>query len=204
MYKRQRILYAITGFTSKYWYVVIFGIAAGLIVIRSICSIVAVRLALDKMLIHMPLIGKLWKVIYTARFARALSSLYSAGIPIVTAMQIAKSSIGNTYIEKQFDTAIPVVRGGGNLSEAIEPLDGFIKKLAFAVRVGEETGSLDVMLNSTAEDLEYESELAINKMVTYLEPAMIILMALIVGFIMIAVMMPIYASYSAIETSAYN
>lgn len=199
-----RILYAITGFTSKYWYVVIFGIAAGLIVIRSICSIVAVRLALDKMLIHMPLIGKLWKVIYTARFARALSSLYSAGIPIVTAMQIAKSSIGNTYIEKQFDTAIPVVRGGGNLSEAIEPLDGFIKKLAFAVRVGEETGSLDVMLNSTAEDLEYESELAINKMVTYLEPAMIILMALIVGFIMIAVMMPIYASYSAIETSAYN
>ena len=60
------------------------------------------------------------------------------------------------------------------------------------------------MLNSTAEDLEYESELAINKMVTYLEPAMIILMALIVGFIMIAVMMPIYASYSAIETSAYN
>lgn len=199
-----RILYAITGFTSKYWYVVIFAIVAGLILIRAICSIVVVRLALDKMLIHMPLIGKLWKVIYTARFARALSSLYSAGIPIVTAMQIARSSIGNTYIEKQFDTAIPVIRGGGNLSEAIEPVDGFIKKLAFAVRVGEETGSLDVMLNSTAEDLEYESELAINKMVTYLEPAMIILMALIVGFIMIAVMMPIYASYSAIETSAYN
>ena len=199
-----RILYAITEFTGRYWYLIIFAVVAGMIVIRSVCSIVVVRLMLDKMRIHLPLVGKLWQVIYTARFARALSSLYSAGIPIVTAMQIAKSSIGNTYIEKQFDTAIPVVRGGGNLSDAIEPVDGFIKKLAFAVRVGEETGSLDVMLNSTADDLEYESELAINKMVTYLEPAMIIIMALIVGFIMIAVMMPIYASYSAIETSAYN
>ena len=199
-----RILYAITGFVTKYWYLVIFGIAAGVIVIRSVCSIMQVRLVLDKIRIHLPLIGKLWKVIYTARFARALSSIYSAGIPIVTAMQIARNSIGNTYIEKQFDTAVPVVRGGGNLSDAIEPLDGFVKKLAFSIRVGEETGSLDVMLNSTSEDLEYESELAINKMVTYLEPAMIIIMALVVGFIMIAVMMPIYASYSAIETSAYN
>lgn len=199
-----RILYAITGFVSTYWYLVIMGAVAGVILIRAICSIVVVRLVLDKMQVHMPLIGKLWKVVYTARFSRSLSSLYSAGIPIVTAMQIAKNSIGNTYIEKQFEVAVPVVRSGGNLSEAIEPVDGFVKKLAFAVKVGEETGSLDVMLNSTAEDLEYESELAINKMVSYLEPAMIIFMALIVGFIMIAVMLPIYASYSAIATSGYN
>ncbi len=199
-----RILYAITEFAGRYWYAIIFGAVAGTMIIRAICNIAAVRLRLDKMKIHMPLLGKLWKVIYTARFARTLSSLYTAGIPIVTAMQIARNSIGNTYIDRQFDTALPVVRAGGNLSEAIEPIDGFITKLAFSVRVGEETGSLDVMLNSTAEALEYESEMAINKMVSYLEPALIIIMALIVGFIMIAVMMPIYASYTAIESSAYN
>lgn len=199
-----RILYGITDFVSQYWYFVITGIVLGVMGIRVVCSIGTVRLCLDKLRVHLPWIGKLWKVIYTARFARTLSSLYSAGIPIVTAMQIAKNSIGNTYIEKQFDEAVPVVRGGGNLSDAIEPVDGFISKLAFSARVGEETGGLDVMLDSTAEALEYESEVAINKMVSYLEPGLIIVMALIVGFIMVAVMMPIYASYSAIETSAYN
>lgn len=199
-----RILYGITDTVSTYWYLVIGGIVIGTIAIRAICSIGTVRIKLDQMKVRLPLIGKLWKVIYTARFSRTLSSLYSAGIPIVTAMQIARNSIGNTYIDRQFDKAIPVVRGGGNLSDAIEPIDGFIKKLAFSIRVGEETGSLDVMLNSTAEALEYESEMAINKMVSYLEPGLIIVMALVVGFIMIAVMMPIYASYSAIETSAYN
>lgn len=199
-----RILYGITGFVSAYWYLVIGGIVAGVIAIRAIISIGAVRLLVDKLKVHLPVMGKLWRVIYTARFARTLSSLYSAGIPIVTALQIAKNAIGNSYIEKQFETTVPAVRAGGSLSEAIEPIDGFIKKLAFSVRVGEETGSLDVMLDATAEALEYESEVAINKMVSYLEPALIIVMALIVGFIMIAVMMPIYASYSAIETSAYN
>lgn len=199
-----RILYALTGFVSKFWYLCIAGAVALVILVRAICSIASVRLVLDRMMVHMPIAGKLWKVVYTARFARSMSSLYTAGIPVVTAMGIAKNSIGNTYIEKQFDGAVPVVRGGGSLSDALETIDGFVKKLSFSVRVGEETGSLDSMLTTTAEDLEYDSDLAITKLVSYLEPAMIILMALIVGFIMIAVMMPIYASYSAIETSAYN
>lgn len=199
-----RILYGITDFVGAYWYLVIAGAIGGFFLIRAICSIGFVRLKLDKMKVHLPVMGKLWRVIYTARFSRTLSSLYTAGIPLVTALQISKNSIGNTYIEKQFETAVPVVRGGGNLSEAIEPIDGFIKKLAFAIRVGEETGSLDVMLNSTADALEYESDGAITKMVSFLEPALIIVMALVVGFIMVSVMAPIYASYNAIGASAYN
>lgn len=199
-----RILYGITNFCNSYWYVVIFAVIAGGILLRVICSIEAVRLLLDRTKLRLPLIGKLWKVIYTARFARGLCSLYAAGISIVTAMQIARNSIGNTWVERQFDKAIATVRGGGTLSDAIDPIDGFISKLAFSIRVGEETGSLDVMLSTTADDLEFESEQAINKMVSYLEPAMIVIMAVVVGFVMIAVMMPIYASYTAIESSAYN
>ncbi|MDD3253180.1 MAG: type II secretion system F family protein [Lachnospiraceae bacterium] len=199
-----RILYAITGFVTTYWYGVIAGIVCGVLAIRAICSIGAVRLRIDKMKIHLPVFGKLLKIIYTARFSRTLSSLYTAGIPLVTALQISRNSIGNTYIDKQFDTAVPVVRGGGNLSEAIDPIDGFVKKLSFSIKVGEETGSLDVMLNSVADALEFESDGAISRMVAFLEPALIIVMALIVGFIMIAVMMPIYASYNAIGASAYN
>ncbi len=199
-----RILFAVTGFLGGYWYVLIFLAAAGAAAFCAVRRIAAVRLMLDKIKIHMPIMGTVWKMIYTSRFSACLSALYGAGIPIVTALQISKGSIGNAWIEKQLETSAAVIRAGGTLSDAIEPIDGFVRKLAFSIRVGEETGSLDTMLGTAAEEFGYESELAVNRMVSCLEPMMIIVMGLFVGFIMVAVMMPIYASYSAIESSAYN
>jgi type IV pilus assembly protein PilC len=67
--------------------------------------------------------------------------------------------------------------------------------------VGEETGALDTMLTSIADQMEYESEMALSKLVSYLEPVMIVVMAVIVGFIMISVIQPIYGSYQTISTS---
>lgn len=85
----------------------------------------------------------------------------------------------------------------------MDGIDGFTKKLTSAVKVGEETGSLDTMLNSIADSMEYESNMAIDKMVASLEPVLIVVMAIIVGFIMVSVLMPIYGSYDAISNSGY-
>ena len=90
-----------------------------------------------------------------------------------------------------------------SLSDALDAIDGFTKKLTSAVRVGEETGSLDSMLNSIADSMEFESNMAIDKMVATLEPVLIVVMAIIVGFIMVSVLMPIYGSYDAISNSGY-
>ena len=155
----------------------------------------------DKLELHLPIIGKLRKVIYTARFARTLSSLYSAGVSIMSCLQIAKDTIGNTYIESQFEKVIADVRNGNNLSDAISKVDGFTKKLSSSVSVGEETGTLDHMLLSVAKQMEFDSDMALNKLVSYLEPVMIVVMAVVVGFIMIAVIQPIYGSYQNIMNS---
>jgi type IV pilus assembly protein PilC len=163
----------------------------------------SVKLQLDKLKIKLPVFGKLLMIIYTARFARTISSLYSSGIPIVQALQIGRKTIGNTYIDSQFDDAVAKVRSGGNLSDALDNIKGFTKKLTSAVRVGEETGSLDTMLNSIADSMEYESNMAVDRMVATLEPVLIVVMAIIVGFIMISVLMPIYGSYDAISNSGY-
>lgn len=93
------------------------------------------------------------------------------------------------------------VRSGVPLSQGMREIDGLLKKLSSTIQIGEESGRLDVMLDSIAATLEDEAEQATKRMVTLLEPVLIILMALIVGFIMIAVMLPIYQSYSAIENS---
>ena len=106
--------------------------------------------------------------------------------------------------ETAFNTVaelIADIRAGETLSSAIDKVDGFTKKLSSTVMVGEETGSLDSMLVSIADQMDYESEIAIGKMVAMLEPLMIVVMAVIVGFIMIAVIQPIYGSYQSIAGS---
>lgn len=193
-----RIMLAISDFVVAYWYALIIGAVTVFLLIYFLKKIPAVCYVLDRIQIHIPKIGKLFKVIYTARFARTLSSLYSSGIPIITCLDIASKTIGNLYIEKQFKQVIADTTAGESLSSAIGKVDGFVKKIESSIRVGEEAGSLDTMLDSIADDMEFESERAISQMVAYLEPAMIVVMAVIVGFIMISVIVPIYQSYQSI------
>lgn len=198
-----RILFGISGFVGRNWKGIIPVAVVAVVILIMLGRMPAVRVWRDQMKLKIPVIGRLLMVIYTARFARNLSSLYSSGIPIITAMQISRKTIGNSYIERQFDAAISCLRAGGSLSEALEKIKGFRKKLPSVVRVGEESGDLVQMLDAMADSFDYESEMAVNRLISYLEPVLITLMAVLIGFIMIAVMMPIYESYSAIGSSAY-
>lgn len=195
------VLLGVSDFVKNKWYILIFAGVILFMIYRILFSIPQILYLKDKLEVHLPKIGYLRKVIYTARFARTLSSLYSAGIPITTCLTIARTTIGNSYIEKQFDDMIAEVRNGGNLSEAIDKIDGFTKKLSSSIRVGEETGAMDNMLISIADQMEYDSEMALQRLVALLEPVMIVVMAVIVGFIMIAVIQPIYGSYEQIATN---
>ncbi len=196
--KTTEILIAISNAIRYHYIAIIIVIAAIYMVIRFLLMIPIFCYYKDKALLYLPMIGKLEKVIFTARFSRTLCSLYTAGIPMVSCLQIGSTTIGNTYIENQFAAVISYVKSGGNLSEALGRVDGFVKKLPSNIKVGEETGSLDTMLIALADSLDYESEMAIDALVSYLEPAMIVVMAVVVGFIIISVIQPIYGSYEAI------
>lgn len=198
-----RILFGITDFAKNHLEIILIMAAIGVIVVILLGRMPSVKRKKDEIQLKLPMVGLLFQVIYTARFARSLSSLYCAGIPIVSAMQITKKTIGNAYIEAQFDSAIALLRDGKSLSESIDIIDGFMKKLASVIRVGEESGNLSVMLDSIADSFDYESSAAVNRLVSYLEPILIIIMAMAIGFIMVAVMLPIYDSYSAIGSNSY-
>ena len=172
--------------------------AAGMLALR----IPAVRLLRDRLRLSLPLTGGQTRILCTARFARTLASLYSAGMSMLAALQIARKAIGNADIEARFDAVLAEVRGGGSLSDALEGVEGFSRKLTGAVRVGEESGTLDRMLNTIADALEYEAEQSASRMLGYLEPLLIVCMAAVVGFILLAVIVPIYQSYGAMETAA--
>lgn len=195
------ILIAVSNFLVQKWYIALLAVAVIVALIRIIVGIPSVRRGVDWLKVHMWGFGKLFKVVYTARFARTLSSLYSSGMPLVSAVGVAAKTIGNGYVESQFDEVVTMVRGGVPLSQGLREVDGLMKKLSSTILVGEESGRLDVMLDSIAETLEADAEQATKRMVTLLEPILIIFMALIVGCIMIGVMLPIYQSYSAIENA---
>lgn len=193
-----RILNGVSGFMQSYWFIAIAGVLLLWLGFKALLRIPPVRLKWDWLRLHIPVFGRLQKVICTSRFARTLSSLYAAGIPIVSALQIARKTVGNTHIDAQFDEVIPFVRAGNNLSDGLSRVDGFVRKLCDSIRVGEETGSLDSMLLSTSDTMEYDADIAISKMVSYVEPVMLIVMGLLVAFVMGAIFSALYGSYDSI------
>ena len=193
-----RILMKLSDLLKSYWYLFLAGAAGIYAGVRALLMVSSVREAGSRLLLSIPVLGNLQKTICTARFARTLSSLYSAGIPVLQALQIARKTTGSDYIDRQFDTVISFMRAGNNLSDAIEQVDGFVKKLSDIIRIGEETGSLDSMLSSTAESMEYDSDVAINKIVSYIEPVMLLIMGIIVAVVISGVFGAVYGSYDSI------
>jgi type IV pilus assembly protein PilC len=163
-----------------------------------VLSIPKVKLQADKVKLKIPKIGHLLRIIYTARFARNLSSLYSSGLPMINALNIGGDTVGNTYIRDQFISVVEAVRNGQALSAAVEQVDGFDAKLVATIYIGEESGRLDEMLENVSDAYDYEAEMATARMVTYIEPIMIITMAFMVGSIILSVMMPIMTLYQNI------
>lgn len=196
------ILFAVSDFVSANWVLIIL-VAAFLVVGGRIAlAQPAVRRQWDRMQLHAPVIGKLNQKICTARFARTLSNLYSSGVPIVATLIASRDAVGNRWIISQFDEVLDKVRAGNSLSESLALVDGFEQSMSSSIAVGEETGKLDELLATISETLDFEAEVATKRLVTLLEPIMIVIMGLIVAFVVVAVILPIYQSYGTIGQSS--
>lgn len=193
-----QLMINISNSMTTFWYVYIIALVIIIVVGGFLLSVPSIKKALDQFKLKIPKVGKLMKIIYTARFARTLSSLYSSGLAMINALTISGSTIGNTYLQSQFPQAIEQVRSGEPLSASIQTIQGFDAKLVSTIYIGEESGNLDSMLESVADAFDYEAEMATARLVTFIEPIMIIIMAVIVGGIMLSVMLPIMTLYQNI------
>ena len=193
-----RIVMAMSDFMVAYGVYLFIVIVVAALGLMALFRKPGPRRALDRFLMNIPKIGKLMQTIYTARFARTLASLYVSGIPMIQALTVAQATIGNKYIESQFREVIDHLGNGRTLSQAISIVDGFEIKLKSTIMIGEESGRLESMLESVADQFDYDSEMASQRMVAMLEPMFIVIMAGVVGFVVISVLMPIFNMYGAI------
>lgn len=148
------------------------------------------RLWFDGLKLKLPVIKNTVIKTVTARFARSMSILLKSGIPIVNAMQIMKNLMGNRAVEKKFSDATEEIQEGKGIAGPMRRLELFPPLLIHMVVVGENTGELDEMLGRTAGFFDEEVEEAIERAVSLIEPAMIIIMAVVVGVIILSVMLP--------------
>jgi len=196
-----RIVMAMSDFMVAYGVYVFIIIVVAAVALMALFRKPGPKRALDHMMIKIPNIGKLLQTIYTARFARTLASLYVSGIPMIQALTVAQATIGNKYIENQFKEVIEHLGNGRTLSQSISIVDGFETKLKSTIMIGEESGRLESMLESVADQFDYDSEMASQRMVAMLEPMFIVIMAGVVGFVVISVIMPIFNMYGAVADS---
>ena len=156
-------------------------------------------LAIDRLILRLPVVSGLTKKVITARFARSLAVLLQSGIAIIESMDIISDLIGNKAVEEKFVACQEEIREGKGISEPLKRLEIFPPLLIHMVSVGESTGELDDMLFRTAGFFDDEVEEAIVKMTTLLEPAMIVIMAAVVGVVILSVMLPMISVLNAVQ-----
>jgi type IV pilus assembly protein PilC len=182
------------------WYVLLFGIPALFFAFFKWKKSKQGRPKWDAFKLRIPMkIGDVVQKVAIARWSRTLSSLTSAGVPIMQALEITGTTAGNAVIEKSMGDVIASVKSGGTISEPLRNSSVFPVMVAHMVGVGEETGALDAMLAKIAEFYEDEVEAAVKALTSILEPAMIIFVGGIVGVIVISMYLPLFSVYNQIK-----
>lgn len=187
-----KALMATSQFAVDYWYFVFITIALTWYGLLRWSKTEVGALVMEQMTFKVPIWGNLKKDIILTEFTRTVSVLLGAGIPILDALQIVAGTLGSIVFGTQIKQAAIYVEKGVGLSEAIVRLEVFPQILSQMVAVGEETGKLDEILAKLSRYYESESEVKIKALTTAIEPLIMIIMGIGVGFLVIAVIMPIY------------
>jgi type IV pilus assembly protein PilC len=182
------------------WYLFL-GAAAGVVVaFRRWKGSPVGRKQWDTLRLKVPFkIGDIVQKVALARWSRTLSALTTAGVPLMAALEITGKTAGNWQIEKAMDEVIASVRSGGTIAAPLKESPVFPSMVTHMLGVGEETGALDTMLDKVADFYEDQVAAAVKALTSILEPLMIVIVGGIVGFIVIALYMPMFKVYDSIQ-----
>ena len=189
-----KIVIKLFVFMTGYYLYIIAGIIVLLVLIKVLFSIKSVRFFIDRFLLRLPVVSRLVVSLTMANFSRSLGILLKSGMTIVDALHIAKSTFTNLYYQKQIENIEEVVRRGEEISRYMsEHGRYFPAMLTGMIKVGESTGTLEENLVYLADYYTEELDLSVKNLTSLLEPLLVLLMGLVVGFIALSIITPIYS-----------
>jgi general secretion pathway protein F len=185
-------LIKISGIFKHYWWMILIVLAVILFALNSVRKTVKGGYFFDKTKLLLPRFGLLARKIAVARFSRTLGSLLENGVPMLSALEIVKNIVDNALISDAIEEASKEVGRGQGLGPALAGSKIFPDLTIQMIQVGEQSGKLETMLDKVADVFENEVENSIMSMTSLLEPVMILIMAVIVGFIVLSICLPIF------------
>jgi general secretion pathway protein F len=186
-----KMLLAGSSFLSSFWWLFLLAIAGLVIGLRAFIRTEEGRYARDRILLR--LTGEIIRKFETARFARTLGTLIKSGVPMLLALVNAKDVISNRVIAQSIDAVMKGAREGRGIAVPLTQTNAFPQLALSMIKVGEETGQLDVMLLKVAQTYEKSLRTEIRRFMGVLEPAMILIMGAVIGFIVISMLMAIFS-----------
>ncbi|MEK7064390.1 MAG: type II secretion system F family protein [Patescibacteria group bacterium] len=187
-----KILIGISNFMVNYWYLFFGMLAASFLIFRRWSKTAVGSLLLEQVVFKIPIWGPLKKDIILAEFSRTMGLLSTAAIPILDGLRIVAETLGSQIYADGIIRAAVRVEKGSTLAEAIATSSDFPPILSQMIAVGEQTGKVDEILSKLADFYESQSELKVKTLTTAIEPIIMVIMGIGVGFLVMAVIMPIY------------
>ncbi len=187
-----RMLIGVSSFFVHFWWLVIAGIAGGFAAFRFYIKTANGRLQWDWLKIHLPLFGQIFRTVYLVRFTRSLATLLVGGVPITRSLEVVADVVGNAVYRELILATMRSVRDGNPLAMLF--LESPIMPIAVSqmINIGEQAGKLDDVLQRLTSFYNREVEHHVANLTTLIEPIVIVIMGVGVGFMIAAIILPMY------------
>jgi general secretion pathway protein F len=186
------ILIAVTDFLGDYWWVILVVVGGSILALRQYAATEKGHQNYNRMILRIPIMGKLLRIIVTTRFARTLAILLNSGIPLLQSMDIAKAVVNNVVISDAIESAKEGIREGESIAEPLRRSKVLPSMVTHMIAVGEKTGELEQMLFKVSEAYDNEVETTMSRMTSLLGPIVILVLGGVVLFIVLAILLPMF------------
>jgi len=192
------LIMQISDFFVQYFMVIIISLVSAVVIIRTLFKTPRTRYFIDMIALKVPMIGSTITKVAVARFCRTLGTMISSGIPILQAMEVVEKTAGNMIIEKAIGKVREKITEGKNMAEPLMEAGVFPSMVVQMIAVGESTGALDAMLSKIADFYDEEVDSAVDALTSMLEPMMMVFLGALVGWVLIAMYLPIFSMSAGI------
>ncbi len=192
------VLMAISDFFKSWWWAIIIVFFSAVIGISTYSKSESGKRLISSLSIKLPIISGVIKAVMTARLTRTLSTLLSSGVLMIQALEIVQGVLGNVIVSEKIDFIVSEVKKGRGLSQPLSSIGYFPPMLEAMVRIGEESGSIDFTLDKAADYYDEEVETSIQRLVTLLNPVIMIFLGGVVAFVIFSVMVPMFSVYQSL------
>jgi type II secretory pathway component PulF len=197
-----RILISVSYVMTHLWWLVLLCLAAVIVVIKRFKATANGKRLLDRWKMNLPIFGKVIRVNLFSQFARTLSTLLQNGVPVLTALKITEQVIPNQLLKEAIAKTREAVTDGKTIAQPLASCKLFPQLMVDLVKIGEDTGDVPGALANLAETYEGELQISLRIMMNLIEPLLIIIMALGVGFLLLSVLLPMFKLIASINAGA--